>query len=132
MCPAPRKSLAAHELSGAIKKNPARFVGRKDQPRSAAGIGAAPKHLTAEEKVVWRDVVKVSPKGVLTAADRLLLEVTCHLVVHFRSGAVIRASEVAMLLAALGRLGLSPADRAKLNVQPEPPKPDDDKYAFLS
>jgi phage terminase small subunit len=129
--PAHRKPLAAHRLSGATKKNPQRFRARENEPTTNAPIGEPPKHLTADEKAVWKEVVKVSPKGILTNADRLLLEVACRLVTQFRVGLLLRASEIATLLNSLGRLGLSPADRAKLNVQPEPSKPGDDPYAFL-
>jgi phage terminase small subunit len=129
--PAHRKPLAAHQLSGAIQKNPQRFAARGNEPTPTAPVGAPPKHMEAAEKAVWKEIVAVSPKGVLTNADRLLLEVACRLVTQFRSGLLLRASEVSTLLNSLGRLGLSPADRAKLNVQSEPPKPGDDPYAFL-
>lgn len=129
--PAHRKPLEAHELSGATKKNPQRFVDRKGEPKPTASIGSAPKHLTPAQRKVWKEIAAVSPKGVLTNADRLLLEVACCLIVQFRAGTLIRASEIAGLLNALGRLGLSPADRAKLNVASEPDKSDDDQYAFL-
>jgi phage terminase small subunit len=130
--PAHRKPLSAHELSGAVAKNPKRFANRRNEPQPSAPVGAPPKHLIPAEKQVWREVVQVSPRGVLTSADRLLLEVASRLVVQFRSGLLMRASEISTLLNALGRLGLSPADRAKLHVQPEPSKPTEDPYSFLA
>ncbi|WP_433963651.1 hypothetical protein [Tunturiibacter gelidiferens] len=132
--PAHRKSIEAHELSGAIAKNPKRFTQRKAEPRPASAIGPAPKHLNKEEKAVWKEIVDCAPAGSLGSSDRIILEVVCRLTQAFRSGTLSRASEVAQLMNGLGRLGLSPADRAKLNVEPDQSsKPaESDPYNFLN
>jgi hypothetical protein len=128
-----RKSIEAHELSGAITKNPQRFTHRKSEPKPVAPIGTAPKHLTSPEKKIWKEISANAPAGTLGCSDRLILEIVCKLTVSFREGKLNRASEISQLINGLGRLGLTPADRAKLNVEPPPTKPDEsDPLGFLN
>lgn len=131
--PAHRKTIDAHELSGAIAKNPQRFTHRKSEPKPKAPIGTAPKHLSSTERKVWAEIISQAPAGSLGSSDRLILEIICKLIVAFRDGKLTRASELAQLINGLGRLGLTPADRAKLNVEPNSPrKPDEsDPFDFL-
>lgn len=130
--PAHRKPIEAHALSGSVQKNPKRYEGRTTEPRPSAPIGNAPDHLSTEAQKVWEELVSIAPKGSLGCSDRLILEIVCVLTVAFRAGLLTRASEVSQLINALGRLGLTPADRAKLNVEPQPePGPQIDPLDFL-
>jgi phage terminase small subunit len=131
--PAHRKTIEAHALSGSLLHNPKRYADRQTEPRPAAPIGNAPSHLSTSAKKVWKEISKNAPEGSLGCSDRLILEVVCVLTVAFREGKLIKASEVSQLINGLGRLGLTPADRAKLNVEP-PTKPtadDSDPLGFL-
>jgi phage terminase small subunit len=120
-------------MSGAVAKNPQRFTQRKSEPKPLAPIGTAPKHLTPSERTIWKEIVTCAPAGALGSSDRIILEIVCKLTHAFRTGVLCRASEVAQLMNGLGRLGLSPADRAKLNVEPDPPNnPADDPLGFLN
>ncbi|MGF7180397.1 hypothetical protein [Tunturiibacter psychrotolerans] len=132
--PAHRKTAAAHELSGAAAKNPQRFTNRKGEPKPLAPIGPGPKHLTPIERAIWKEITAVAPPGTLGSSDRIILEIVCKLTCAFRTGLLTRASEIAQLMNGLGRLGLSPADRAKLNVEPAPSsKPSaSDPFDFLT
>lgn len=114
--PAHRKALAELEASGATKVNPGRYADRKNTPKPTAPIGTAPKHLSPEQKAAWKEVIKFAPNGVLSGADRALLEITVHQLVEFRAGRLIRASEIGTLITCLSKLGMTPSDRSRLSV----------------
>ena len=103
---------AVLEASGAFDRNPARK--RKDLV-SEKELGNAPKHLTAEEKDVWKELSNQLPPGLATSADRFVFEIACKLMNKFRTVGT-NSSETAQLLNALAKLGASPSDRSKCSV----------------
>lgn len=115
--PMPRKPLAVHELQGTIKKNPGRYESRKNEPRVEPLAEKPPTHLSTAEKKIWKEIVAIAPTGALGSSDKFIVELACRLIVSFRTGQLLKTSEVAQLVSVLGRLGLTPADRAKLNVE---------------
>lgn len=123
--PPRRKTLAEHEASGAIAKNPGRFVGRTDPPAPKGPIGKAPRHLTDAEQAVWRELVNQAPDGVLTSYDRLSLEITVRMVLLMRAGKLTKQSELVSLFTTLGKYGFNPDGRGRLDI-PEPKKPDEE------
>jgi len=82
--------------------------GCRDEP-----LGDAPSEWPIAGKVLWHEIANMAPAGVLTKADRLILEVTCRLVIEMRekrfSGAI-----AAQLRCCLASLGMTPADRSRV------------------
>jgi hypothetical protein len=60
-------------------------------------------------------VVGNAPGGVLTSADRILVEAVARLLTRFRTD-WLKGAELAILLQCLVRLGWTPADRSKIVV----------------
>ena len=70
----PRKPTQVLEDTGAFKINPSRGLARANEPKSEGSIGAAPKFFDTEEREIWQEFVDEAPRGVLTKADRKILE----------------------------------------------------------
>ena len=103
------------ELKGAHKRNPQRYRGevvKHDMP-----VGDAPDHLSEGEKRCWFEIQSLSLPGVLTGADRIMLELAVELLAKKRGwieGADgLSGVERSSLVNILARLGMSPADRQK-------------------
>ena len=114
------------ELKGALRVHPERY--RKETPKHQSPLGGIPEHLGEKAKAVWFEIEAYSLPGVLTAADRLTFETLVNLVSEYREDpASFPTARIQAMLACLGRLGMSPADRQKLGVakQPEGNKFDD-------
>lgn len=70
---------------------------------------------------MWNEIVGITPTGVLMVSDALILESLSVLWVRYREKkADINPAILSRIDIQMGRLGLSPSDRAKLQV--EPPK----------
>lgn len=116
--PAHRKHLDIHVMSGATKKNPQRFTDRKRAPQPTEDLGKPPKHLTADERKAWKEIASQVPPGVLGNTDRIAVEIAARLLVRFRTGLLLKASEVSCLVSLLARFGMTPADRNKIETGP--------------
>ena len=68
--PAHRKPTAVLQASGAIAKNPKRYVKRKSEPKPSGPLGEAPKHFNRALVPIWRELSLIAPPSVLTASDR--------------------------------------------------------------
>lgn len=113
--PRARKPTAVHELTGALKKNPARFTDRANEPHDNRPLGDPPMHLTAPQIVAWQEIERIAPAGVLCFADRLAVEVTAILLAAFRElGLTLPDPKLRRLESMLGQLGLTPATRSKV------------------
>ena len=107
------------KLSGATKKHPERY--KKQIPKSDHDLGLAPAHLSDAAKVVWFELEAYSLKGVLTGADRFILEVTSTLLAEYReSPGDFAVGKYTHLIGCLARLGLTPSDRQKLGTDRKP------------
>ncbi len=126
--PARRKSLSRLALTGSLKKNPGRYADRASAP-ALGPIGYCPKFLSAPERAIWRYIVKVAPPGALTSADAFTVELAAKLMHRVRTDAAAKASEVAVLISLLGKLGLTPADRAKLDLPASAPTDETDPWS---
>ena len=115
--PAHRKSLQGLALSGQLRKNPGRYRDRQESPIPSGPLGDPPRGLTAREVTAWRELSSLAPPGVLTNADRWLVEVCSRLMAKMRKSG-LGSGELAQLLQALYRLGLSPTDRPRVSVAP--------------
>jgi phage terminase small subunit len=105
------------KLKGADKKNPQRYL--KVVPKSPSSLGSAPNHLTPDVAKVWEELVTYALPGVLTGADRFVMEIAASLLAEFRCDrAEFAAAKYSHLIGCLARLGLTPADRQKLGTAP--------------
>ncbi|MBB5420794.1 hypothetical protein [Paraburkholderia atlantica] len=108
----PRTPAKVLEMRGAYKRNPGR---RREEPATAGPIGDAPDYFNAAELVAWFDITSWAPRDVLTASDRLTVELAARLLADSRANwAEFTAAKLARLEAMLGKFGMSPADRSKV------------------
>lgn len=139
-----RKPSALLELNGAYRKNPAR---RRQEPPSAGPLGPPPERMSPEARAYWIELESMAPPGVLQRSDRWAVEVISRLVEKANrvvdpavilelaksaeltpqeTKALVRqqsmsSAEWSVLNSLMGRIGLSPADRSRLNVATERP-----------
>ena len=126
--PRPRTPLAEAEATGALEHNKKRYADRKNAPVPTGPIGEPPNHFDDVDRDLWSEVVGMPADGVLTSADRLLVEITVHLLRRFRgidygsgedeedhrSVAPLTGVEIGHLRACLGSMGCTPADRTRV------------------
>lgn len=103
-------------MRGSFKKHPDRK--RPDEPQVDIPFPSkAPGRLTKEQTECWDEIVRISPAGVLTGADPITVEIVACLLAEFRRGPdKMDTPRLGRLCIEIGRLGLSPTDRAKLVV----------------
>jgi phage terminase small subunit len=114
----PRKPTAVLELSGAIQRNPARYLNRQNEPQPTEDIGLPPSYLSTQEKKIWKEIT--NDVSWLKVTDRLSLEMVCRLVAKLRDGS-IKSMELSTLITLVRVLGMSPSDRSRVNVTPIQP-----------
>lgn len=121
-----RIPTATQELKGAFKKDPQRGRARANEPKPNGPLGVAPDHFTDAQKKVWSELAAIAPVGVLTNADRWLVELACDLMDRRRRNEDIGVGGYSQLGKFLSMMGLSPVDRSKVSV----PKQDEDDNPF--
>lgn len=104
------------EAKGAFTKDPQR---KRIDPVSSGELGEAPSYFSDEQRTIWNELKETLPPGLAKSADRMMAEISVRLMHKFRTSG-LTASELSQLINALGRLGLSPADRTKCSIAPEP------------
>ena len=115
------------ELKGATKHDPQRY--RKTPPKSEFAIGNPPAHLCSDAKAAWFELQNYAIPGVLTAAERPLLEIASNLVAEYRMDILsFPTNRLSALIGCLARLGMSPADRQRLGVEKPPEKNEFDEF----
>lgn len=114
----PPKPTALHLIEGTGRKH--RLSKRAGEPVVTEPIGEPPEWLPPEGAAEYRRLVQAMPEGVYTALDRGLLSLFCanyaEIVEKTRSGEQVTAATLRALVGLAGRLGLTPTDRARLNV----------------
>jgi phage terminase small subunit len=107
-----------HEASGAFDHDPQRRRERANEPIPSGPLGDPPDFLTPPQVAIWKELEALAPPGVLTNADRIMLEMLCRLLERERhpQGSDLKAAERNQAISMLARLGMSPADRAKKQV----------------
>lgn len=112
-------ATALLDARGAFKKDPQRK--RVNEPKPEGEFPKQPPaHLTAEQRETWHELVRAINKmpGVLQSCDDIIVEMAACLFAEFRRDPdAMPAARIGRLEAQIGRLGLSPADRAKLSIQ---------------
>ena len=123
--PRPRSPTSILEMRGAFKVHPERKRRNEPTPNGAFDV-KPPRHLSADQKKAWREVVKAVPAGVLSDADRIQVEVISCLLAEFRAaGGALDNGRITRLTTEMNRIGLNPAGRASLSIE----KPKVNKYA---
>lgn len=103
-------------LKGADRAHPERY--KKEVPKLDMALGDAPAHLAEDVKAIWFEMAAYCLPGVMTAADRLLFEVTCTLFAEYRRDPdKFTVGKYGPLIGNLARFGLSPADRQRLGME---------------
>ena len=113
----PRTPTAVLDARGAFKKDPQRK--REGEPVVKDPIGSPPEELTPEQLKGWQMFVERAPMGVLTSADWPAVYMASILWAGFMADPDFPAGKLSRLEALMGKFGLTPSDRAKLNI----PKP---------
>ena len=90
---------------------------RPNEPSTDRPIGTAPKTMTAEQKEVWKELVKQSCPGVLKVSDRLMFAVLVKLATKFYSNVSMAAVETAQLITLSSKFAMNPADRSRVQVE---------------
>lgn len=121
----PRKPTKLIALQGGFRKHPERARARAAEPQPNGELGDPPACLSKVQQRIWYELAEQVPSGVLTNADRILVELTVRLISKMRSGRAM-ASEVSLLQSCLSRMGLTPADRSRVSSS----TPDKPRNAF--
>ena len=134
--PAPQ-SAAKLKLTGKYRKD--RHAARGDAP-AAAGAPKKPRHLKGEAAAHWKAVVpQLVANGSAKALDTAALVMLCEVWALYRYGmdrlakepelALVKDTRCNVLAYMSGweklaaKLGLTPSDRQRLRVEPEPEEP---------
>lgn len=105
-----RKPTAIMEASGAFDRDPAR---RRIDPETTGELGDPPRHLTPDNKKIWKEIAASLPVGVAKNADRMAFEVLVGLMHRFRN-ADLSGAQLSSLTGLLSKFGLTPASRASV------------------
>ncbi|MCK0151087.1 hypothetical protein MWU54_13685 [Marivita sp. S6314] len=124
--PTPKNAIAKARLTGADKKDPQRYRDRKEPRTSGQPVGNPPDYLQANARAVWCELT--GALGWLIREDRAAVELASVALGQVRefvkAGEPVPASLMAASNTALGKLGATPADRAKVEM---PADENDDK-----
>jgi hypothetical protein len=116
----PRKPTAVLEMSGAYKKNPGRAAARGGEPTVTDGIGEPPDFLLIpgreRELGCWREIVSEAHPGVLSKADRIIVEIAARMLFKVRIS-IAKPADIKQLESCLVRLGMTPIDRSRVNAK---------------
>jgi hypothetical protein len=108
----PRESA---ELKGAHKVHPERY--REEVPKSLLPLGKYPTGRSTEPEDCWFEISSMCIDGVLTGADRIMLEIASDLLGEYREDHKKFASaKLGNIISCLARFGMSPSDRQSLGV----------------
>ena len=121
---APRKSLAALQLSGTLQKNPGRYS-KRHEPVVSDPIGEPPDWLPEPAQAAWHDLVPRLPW--LNRSHRGIVEITCLLTGKLATGDA-SVSALNLLRQCLGQLGATPADFARVGYAPPDVDEIDDEF----
>lgn len=111
--PKPTKLL---ELSGAFKKDPQRKRARQNEPVPKGQIRDYPGDMAdATQEDIYKLILETAPDGVVTDTDFLPIWNLARLQHRVCQG-IAKVAELQALMAGLGRLGMNPSDRARMQL----------------
>ena len=112
--------MGRHKLPSNVKKLKNTYREHrenKDEPISEEPLGNAPDCLDDKQKQVWFELSEITPEGVLTDADRIIVEIATRMLTTLRTMGKLSVGEMGHLIGCLARMGLTPVDRAKISVK---------------
>ena len=114
----PRTATNILQLRGAGKKHPERMREREGEMEAIGSIGEPPDWLTEPEKVAWADIVGMVPDGCLGKSDAAHVAMVSKLYAFAQVTPVadIPMTLMGRLMAGLGLMGMTPADRSKVKI----------------
>ena len=127
--PAHRKPTALLKGTGSFDHNRGRYAARLTEPTPAGPLGPPPKHFDKAHGALWREIASAAAPRVLTSSDAWLVELACSLMHQQRAGTA-SAAGLSLLTTLLGKMGMTPADRSKVQAGPPKPEADDPWSAF--
>jgi len=99
-----------------------------NEPMPENPLGEPPISLTDVQQEAWHEIAELIPDGVLTEADRIIVEIAARFLSDLRLKGSLSVGNMGHLMIALGRMGLTPADRPKVSVQKKTGKNKWEKY----
>lgn len=102
------------DARGAFIHHPERK--RPNEPVVTEPLGGPPKHLTPDQKKLWKEFVRMCPAGVVKYSDRWSVERIVLLMDRQRKD-TIKIAEASQLDHLLARFGMTPSDRARVSVE---------------
>jgi hypothetical protein len=119
--------------NGAFDHDPQRLEDRQDEPVPTGPLGDPPDYFNDKQIEIWHELASQVPPGVLTVADRILVEITCKLIARMRDPEdQLKAAETNQIISCLARMGLTPADRSKIAAKPPDSEKPADTFARLA
>lgn len=131
----PRKSLKELDLSGSLDHDKKRYAGRVNPPKPEGKIGSAPRHLDQEQRLVWKELVRLVPSGLLGKSDRPPMEILTVLTATFRKHGTggkfgVTSKDLSLMVQLQNNFGMSPTGRSRLNL-PRDDRPKNPIEQFL-
>lgn len=118
-----RTPTAVLEQKGAFQHDPARARARENEPIPSGPLGDPPDTFNAEQLRAWKETVAIVPPGVLTNADRHLVEKYARLRARESAGEAMKAAEHNLMMKIMTHFGMTPSARAQMSVAQAPKKP---------
>jgi hypothetical protein len=110
----PRTPTSVLKLRGAFKNHPSRGRDRENEPIISTALPAPPRYLESATAAMW---LAIRSRGYwLTSADRFLVEIAAALMARYRIDE-LKSGDVSMLITLLGKIGFSPNERGKMDLQ---------------
>ena len=114
----PRTATKVLELKGSFKHDPQRKRARENEPVTDKPLGNPPRHLTKNQKVIWKEIQSKAIEDVLNYSDRLIVEMISVLLDDFRTNySEFSASKLSRLESMLAKIGMTSADRSRISVE---------------
>src|SRR6267142_381948 len=104
-------------IQGTFRKHRA-----KNEPNPTEALGDPPVHLDPHVAQCWREIAEICADRVLTYADRIAVELAAGLLFEFRINDGFSVMKLNMLITLLGKFGMTPSDRGKINLPGKPTK----------
>jgi hypothetical protein len=120
------------EASGAFDHDPQRREARENEPVPSGPLGDPPLGFDDGQRVVWEELACQAAPGVLTIADRILVEMGARLITRLRRGEPLKAAEQNLILSILARMGMTPSDRSRIAAPPPEKEHSEDTFSRLA